>query len=237
MSERQLLARSFGAVAETYERARPLYAEDALTWIGGRLPLHGDVLDLGAGTGKLTRQLAARAASVVAVEPDDAMRAVLARVVPAATALAGSAEAIPLADGAVDVVAVGQAFHWFDLEPALAEMHRVLRPGGGIALLWNELQWRELDEIVRPLRPRVADEDASARLRATSLFQEFAERSFAHRDRVDADIVVERVSSISAVISAEPDVRADALARVRALVGDGAVDYPMRTLVVAARRA
>ena len=236
MSERDQLARSFGAVAETYERARPLYAAAAIEWIGERLPLHGDVLDLGAGTGKLTRQLAAVAASVVAVEPDEAMLAVLERAVPEARALAGSAEAIPLADGVVDVVAVGQAFHWFDLERALAEMHRVLRPGGGIALLWNQLQWPELDEIVRPLRPSVVDDDARARLYATPFFANFEERAFPHHDRVDADIVVERISSISAVIRAAPEVREEALARVRGLVGKGVVDYPMRTLVTVADR-
>jgi len=232
VSERERLARSFGSVAATYERARPLYAADALAWVAERLPLHGDVLDLGAGTGKLTRQLLEVAATVRAVEPDDAMRAVLERVVPSATVLAGSAEAIPLPEGSVDVVTAGQAFHWFDLDRALPEMQRVLRPGGGIALLWNELVWEELDALVRPLRPAPRDEG----LPETPLFSIFEERRFPHRDAVDADTVVERVASISAVITAPADVRDELLRNVRALVGDGVVEYPMRTLVLVAER-
>src|SRR6266852_2460351 len=119
---------SFDSVADRYERARPPYADEALAWIAERLPFER-VLDLAAGTGKLTRQLVARGADVVAVEPGDAMRAVLERIVPEAHALAGSAEAIPLPDASVDAITVGQAFHWFRVPEALVEMHRVLRPG------------------------------------------------------------------------------------------------------------
>ena len=95
------------------------------------------MLDLAAGTGKLTRVLAEHADDVVAVEPLDGMRRVLERRLPHVRVLAGTAEAIPLADGAVDAVFVAEAFHWFDLPRAVAEIARVLRPGGGLAVLWN----------------------------------------------------------------------------------------------------
>ena len=135
---------SFETVADAYERARPGYAPAAVEWIAERLPF-GRVLDLAAGTGKLTRQLVARGADVVAVEPGEEMRAVLARVVPGVEVLAGSAEAIPLPDESVDTVTVAQAFHWFRAEEALAEIHRVLRPGGLLLSL----------DFDRPLNPVV----------------------------------------------------------------------------------
>src|SRR6187402_2579388 len=112
------LARSFGLAAEEYERGRPGYAEAALDAVG--LARDAVVLDLAAGTGKLTRQLVPRYARVLAVEPLDEMRAVLERVVPEAEALDGSADAIPLEDSAVDAVFVGEAFHWFARAETLA---------------------------------------------------------------------------------------------------------------------
>src|SRR3954451_2141870 len=127
---------SFGSVAEVYERARPLYAPETLEWLRERLPLRR-VVDVGAGTGKLSRQLAALGADVIAVEPDEGMRAVFARVLPEIELLAGSAEELPLADGSVDVAAAAQAFHWSDLERAPPDRHRVIRPGGGSAVVCN----------------------------------------------------------------------------------------------------
>lgn len=123
-----------------YDATRPDYPAAALDWIVEGLGLgeRSRVLDLGAGTGIMTRQLAARVGSVVAVEPSAGMRDVLAASLPGVEALEGSAEAIPLPDASVDAVVVAQAFHWFDAGPALAEAHRVLAPGGGLALVWNE---------------------------------------------------------------------------------------------------
>ena len=121
-------AASFGGVADAYERARPGYPDDAVRWLAGEEPC--DVVDLGAGTGKLTRSLVALGHRVTAVEPLEEMLEQLRHAVPAATALRGSAEAIPLPDGSADVVTCAQAFHWFDHEVALPEMARVLRPGG-----------------------------------------------------------------------------------------------------------
>lgn len=134
--ERSRRAASFGERADVYERARPGYPADAVRWLAGPSP--ADVLDLGAGTGKLTRALAALGHRVVAVDPLPEMLAQLAVAVPGVPALAGSAEAIPLEDASVDVVAVAQAFHWFDHGRALPEIARVLRPGGSLALVWNQ---------------------------------------------------------------------------------------------------
>jgi SAM-dependent methyltransferase len=130
--------RTFGRVAAAYDRTRPAYATEVVARAAAVLELApgATVLDLAAGTGKLTVALRERFTRVVAVEPDDAMRAHIG-----GGALAGSAEAIPLDDGAVDAVFVGEAFHWFDWERALAEIERVLGPGGGLAVLarsWGE---------------------------------------------------------------------------------------------------
>ena len=233
---------SFDSVADVYERTRPTYADEALEFIARRLPLRR-VLDLGAGTGKLTRQLVALGADVVAVEPGDAMRAVLERAVPQAHALAGRAEAIPLPDASVDVVTAAQAFHWFRAEEALVEMHRVLRPGGGCALLWN--RWddddpllHELNGLIERLRPEGTHggptwEEA---LTASTLFGDPEERHFRHADRLDADTIVGRVASVSAVAAASPEEQARVEAQVRELVREPEVDFPMITGVVVADR-
>lgn len=138
-------AASFGAAASAYARHRPDYPVEAIRWVLEPVADLGrplDVLDLGAGTGKLTTQLAglpagAGLAHVVAVEPDPEMLAELRRQLPGVTALAGRAESIPLPDASVDAVLAGQAAHWFDLDRALPEIGRVLRPGGVFAGLWN----------------------------------------------------------------------------------------------------
>ena len=133
-------AARFGEIADRYERARPLYPEAALSELAARCRLRpgAPVADLGAGTGKLTRQIVALGADVVAIEPAPGMRRRLQAEVPGVTVLDGTAEDIPLPDASVDVVTVGQAFHWFDTRPALDEIARVLRPAGWLGLLWNE---------------------------------------------------------------------------------------------------
>jgi ubiquinone/menaquinone biosynthesis C-methylase UbiE len=133
-------AARFGDVADRYERARPLYPEAALSELAARCGLRPGtpVLDLGAGTGKLTRQLVAVGADVVAVEPAAGMRRRLEAEVPGVPVLDGTAEDIPLPDASVEIVTVAQAFHWFDTHRALDEIARVLRPAGWLALLWHE---------------------------------------------------------------------------------------------------
>jgi SAM-dependent methyltransferase len=133
-------AARFGDVADRYERARPLYPESALSELAARCGVGRGtaVLDLGAGTGKLTRQLLAVGADVVAVEPAAGMRRRLEVELPGVPVLDGTAEDIPLPDASVGAVTAGQAFHWFDTHRALDEIARVLRPAGWLALLWNE---------------------------------------------------------------------------------------------------
>jgi SAM-dependent methyltransferase len=179
------------------------------------------VLDLGAGTGKLTRALLALGMEVVAVEPDDAMRA----VVPT-EALAGTAEDIPLPDASVDAVLVGQAFHWFDAERALPEMVRVLRPGGTVGLLWNlfddRVPWvAELcslwgaEDTMSVLEPFGPPFDGPA------IGLSPAERLLVpHSHHMDRDLLEENLRSRSAFILMSEDERQQRLQKARSLVPD-----------------
>ena len=129
-------ATSFGQVADEYARGRPGYPAEAIDWVLESAP-GGRVVDLGAGTGKLTRALVAPGRTVTAIEPLDEMRERLAADLPEVTTLAGSAESMPVADASADAVFVAQAFHWFDPVPALNEIARVLAAGGMLGLIWN----------------------------------------------------------------------------------------------------
>jgi ubiquinone/menaquinone biosynthesis C-methylase UbiE len=168
-------ATSFGARAEEYDRVRPEYSAEALDLAVSRLALGpgADVLDLAAGTGKLTRPLVERFRTVVAVEPDPGMRAVLARATEAFRVLGGRAEEIPLPDDSVDTVFVGQAFHWFDTAVALQEIARVLRPRGGLVLIWNA--WTMADpripEAARQLIESVIERASAQPVRDRSQWQ------------------------------------------------------------------
>jgi SAM-dependent methyltransferase len=150
-------ARHYDHAADAYERGRPEYPPEAVAHVlqEFRIGPASTVLDLAAGTGKFTRQLVPSGARVVAVEPVAGMRAKLTEQVPGVTPLEGTAEAIPLPDGTVDAVTVAQAFHWFQGTEALAEIRRVLRPGGGLALIWNvrdeSVDWvRRLSDLMDP---------------------------------------------------------------------------------------
>jgi ubiquinone/menaquinone biosynthesis C-methylase UbiE len=234
-------SRSFEDVAEIYERARPGYPADALAWVADVLDLREGrtVLDLGAGTGKLTRQLRGTGADVIAVEPGDAMRAQLELAVPDVKALRGSAEEIPLPDDSVDAIAVGQAFHWFRHEEALPEMHRVLRPGGGVALLWNardaeEPLHQEVNDLLEDvLKERAPSPDSSLQLVASPLFGPVEERSFRFKQELDADGLAERIASISFVAALPPERRHEIESQLRAVVeaAGGRVDFPYMTNV------
>jgi ubiquinone/menaquinone biosynthesis C-methylase UbiE len=139
MPVHEVAAEGFGSGADAYEQGRPSYPPDAVQWLEDALAVGPGtrLVDLAAGTGKLTRLFAPSGAWIVAVEPVEGMRRVLHRTQPDVAALAGTAEALPLAAGSVDAVTVAQAFHWFDAEAAFAELARVLRPGGRVGLIWN----------------------------------------------------------------------------------------------------
>lgn len=147
----------FSAEAQTYSRGRPEYPNDVLPWLANELGVAAGtlVVDLGAGTGKFTKLLVRTGADVIAVEPVEAMRERLAASLPAVRALAGTAESIPLETASADALVCAQAFHWFATDAALAEIHRVLRPGGRLGLVWNvrdeSVDWvAAITEIITP---------------------------------------------------------------------------------------
>jgi SAM-dependent methyltransferase len=220
-------AEGFARSADVYERARPEYPPQAVIWLADRLGLRAGrvVVDVAAGTGKLTRLLVPTGARVVAVEPQAEMLAVLRQVVPEAEALEGAAEALPLADGAADAVTAASAFHWFQPGRALPEIARVLRPDGRLAIVFNtrdpedELQ-RELTELLRPHGVPISwmrDRDHLGTVAASGLFEPPEYVEFRHEQRFDAERLVERVSSISYVALLPDEERGDLLARVREL--------------------
>jgi SAM-dependent methyltransferase len=228
-------ARSFDLVADVYERARPEYPAEAVAWLAEKLDLHDGrtVLDLGAGTGKLTRALVATGARVLAVEPGEAMLGELRRVLPDVEALLGGAEAIPLPDGSVDGITVAQAFHWFRHAEALPEMHRVLRPHGGVGLIWNARDQEapvtsSVNELLADFVPpeRAAPGTWSDELRKSDLFGALEERRFRFTQTLDADAFAGRILSISFVAAAPAEKRVELEGRLRKLVAaeGGSVD-------------
>ncbi len=209
-------AASFGSAAAEYERGRPSYPAEAIDWL-----LAGDrrrVLDLGAGTGKLTRQLVGRGLDVVAVEPSAGMREQLAGAVPGVTLMGGTAEAIPLPDHSVDAVLVAQAWHWVDPLRAVPEVARVLAPGGRLGLVWNIRDEREA--WVRELG-RVMHGDDDPRSPAPAVgppFTPLQRHDIEWRYRVTPEAVIDLVTSRSYVITLAPAPRAALLAQVRTLI-------------------
>lgn len=209
-------ASSFASVADEYERGRPGYPPEAIAWLLGERPL--EVLDLGAGTGKLTGALVAAGHRVVAVEPLAEMRAILARNQPGALALEGAAEALPLGDGSVDAVAVGAAFHWFDQPAALAQIRRVLRPPGVLGLLGNGFDtsraWvAHVREILGPpALARPGHWPTSEQLEP--YFAEVSEREFPHEQRLDLHGLRDLASSRSSLAIMPQDERRTVLDRL-----------------------
>jgi ubiquinone/menaquinone biosynthesis C-methylase UbiE len=228
-------ARSFDRAAEEYERTRPDYPDAVL----GVLPLgpEATVVDVGAGTGKLTRVLARHYARVLAVEPLDGMRAILEQVVPAAESHAGSAEKLPLADASVDGVFAAQAFHWFANDEAVAEFGRVLRPGGVFALVWNEGDVARTDPRPEAYRAYLEELHAPslAAVRAGPPFEDLfargpfgpvTEAAFPHDHVLDRSGMLDNVRSMSWIASMPAAEQEAVVARLGKLVPEGTYAIP-----------
>lgn len=238
---------TFGAHADAYERARPAWPEDVARWLVPEGAAF--VVELGAGTGKLTRAVAALGVRVVAVEPDARMLAVLRGL--DLEGVEGSAEEIPCADGEADAIVAGSSLHWFDLEPALREIHRVLRPGGRLGFGWNHRDDRHpvvarMSETVyaaqaRLRTPRWRSRDWAADLIASGLFRDVEYELFEHMLELPRDALEDHLMSYSGVAALEDDERRRVLDEVGELLdSDPAVtDGAMLRLpfVVAAYRA
>jgi SAM-dependent methyltransferase len=255
---------SFGLAAREYARHRPGYPKQAVLWSlqplrstptgaasggsahAGALPVRSRVLDLAAGTGKLTEALlrcGVPAEAVLAVEPDPAMRAELGRQLPQVSAVAGTAERIPAGTGTLDAVLVGQAFHWFDPDRALAEIARVLHPGGVLALLGSveddSVRW--VAELMVASQARQAAGNAGrgfAELPAHPAFAPPVRRRFRWRWSRTIDSLLQTVGTYSWALVSEPHQRDVALAEIRdylqrhPVTRGGAFELPMQTLVV-----
>ncbi|MDG4762105.1 class I SAM-dependent methyltransferase [Micromonospora sp. WMMD710] len=251
-----MLSSSFGAAATAYAEHRPDYARAAVWWARELAP-GPRVLDLGAGTGKMSATLVASGADVVAVEPDLAMLAELHRALPSVRALSGSAEAIPLPDASVDAVLAGNALHWFDMAVAGPEIARVLAPGGILAGLWNVLDDRidwvaDLERVsgsaaIGPRDTLSSWRTATADLLvpSTGLVAHFGpaeQAEFAHGQGRTADSLVATLATRAGMlVMSDPD-REAALGRIRAFLGSrpetarGEFTVPMLTGVLRARR-
>jgi SAM-dependent methyltransferase len=234
VSDRAARSRSFETVAADYERHRPDYPEEALRWAAGQFGLGegARVLDVGAGTGKLTRGLVAVGFEVVAVEPGAPMLEQLKEAVPEAEALEGPAESMPLPDASVDAAFAGQAYHWFDRDRAVPELHRVIRPGGGLALLWNWYDERdplqaELGVLVgyAGYEPYRDDE-----LPREPWFRELGRTIVESTPESSPDELVAQLATTSAFLTAEPGEREEALRGVHELASRYGERFPLPRL-------
>lgn len=237
---------------EDYERGRPGYPPEIVELLG--LPSSAIVLDLGAGTGKLTRVLVSTLVRVIAVEPDDKMRRQLVALCPEAEALAGNAEQIPLADASVDTVFAAQCFHTFDNDRALAEIARVLRPRGTLVLLWNvpagraEPSIAQVEQLLDPIWPEGWDpldlgdpfRSASGKWRIAftqSAFEELQEARLPNRQAVDREELVAFFGSMGWIAILPDADRLQLLDEVRALLTSTKYALPWETQVQLTRLA
>ena len=212
---------SFGSQAAAYERGRPSYPPEAIDWLlapSEKSRAAHDVLDLAAGTGKLTARLVERGLNVVAVDPIPEMLEILRRALPDTRALVGTAEQIPLPDDSVDAVLVAQAWHWFDVDRAVAEIARVLRPHGRLGVVWNtrdeRLGWvREFGRIVGSERER-----ESATVELPEPFTDVATHQVEWTSYLTPQALIDYVASRSYCITSPAGVRAHTLERVRELL-------------------
>jgi SAM-dependent methyltransferase len=220
-------AEGFARGAGAYERGRPSYPPEALFWLAEQLGMAPGrrVLDLAAGTGKLTRLLVATGASLIAVEPVAEMRSALVELAPGVDVRAGTAEAIPLPDASVDAVAIGQAFHWFASETALAELARVLTPTGRLGLVWNRRDLTlplqaAISEIIEPHRgstPSFLTGNWREAFQHTQLFIPRAQHQVPYEQSLTIDQLTDRVLSVSFIAALSPSARDELERKVRAL--------------------
>jgi SAM-dependent methyltransferase len=236
---------AFDPVAEDYDRGRAGWPEALLDGVDA-----GSVLDLAAGTGKLTRLLVARYAHVTAVEPLAGMRGILERQVPRAEVLAGSAERIPLDDASVDAVFVAEAFHWFDSDAAAREIARVLRSGGTLVVCFNE--WRNGWEPPIGAEAHAILDDAAARLPPPggakveagewkgglerAPFAPLAERTIDHEQHADRAVVVSYYLSVSSFAQLSPDEREELRRRLTGALADVPYRLELRARVFGTTR-
>jgi SAM-dependent methyltransferase len=210
LSLHDVAAAGFGGEAGAYERARPTYPAPAVAWLAEAVGVTPGrtVVDVAAGTGKLTRLLVPFGAELRAVEPVDGMRAVLTTTVPGVPAVAALAEALPFADSTVAGITVAQAFHWFDADAALAEFHRVLAPGGRVGLIWNardrsvrwvDAVWSIMDRVEKRAPWRDHDEWRETAFVDQPWFTPLTEATFHHEQLLRPDEVVDRIRSVSHV--------------------------------------
>jgi len=222
-------ASGFDAQADAYERARPSYPPDAVGWFTDNLRIApgARVVDLAAGTGKFTRLLAPFGADLAAVEPVGGMAHHLRVAVPDVPLASASAEALPFAGHSLDAVTVAQAFHWFEAEAAFTELHRVLRPGGRVGLVWNardrsvdwvDQVWGIMDRVEKRAPWREHEQWSESALGERLGFGPLHEATFFHEHRLSTDDVVIRVQSVSHVAVLTPEDRERVLDEVRTLL-------------------
>jgi SAM-dependent methyltransferase len=240
-------AEGFAAGAANYAAGRPEYPPEIEAWLTHELGLDSGktVLDLGAGTGKFSRSLLATGAKVIAVEPVPAMLDQLVRQYPEVEARSGSAEAIPLGDASLDAVVCGQSFHWFATPQALREIHRVLKPGGALGLVWN-VRDNNVEWVAAVTRIMNAFEDDSPRFHSQKWRTLFPAEGFGalrekrfqnwHTGHPET-VIVDRILSVSYIAALPPDQQERVKAELRQVIatapelaGKAQVTFPYETL-------
>lgn len=245
------LARTFGSIAADYDRLRATPPDPALDWLLPSQP--GVYVDVGAGTGLFTRSIIGRAARVIAVEPDERMRAVLAARTPAAQVLAGSGESIPVPDATADAVLVSSAWHWMDPERAVPEIARVLRDGGRFGVIWSgrdrETEWLRpedwftesgVDQDLNWARTNIGQRESA--LPPGGVFTNIETRTFLFTQAMTPPELVEMLATHSRIIASPEEAQARGRARAAAAIGElfpgaAVIDVPMRSRCWRADRA
>lgn len=239
MATRDEMATSFGTAAGAYEQGRPGYPAEAVAWLLESSGAHPRVADIGAGTGKLTRVVAAQGADVIAVDPDAAMLDALRAALPGVETLIGAAESLSLPDESVDAVVLGQAWHWVDPEAGSAEIGRVLKPGGVLGLVWN-IRDESVPWVAR-LTGIMRGSNAENMLAAgpppvATPFSNLEARQWRWTRPMTRATLTAMVHSRSYIITASPDERARITQEIAALfdevgaVGDRTIELPYVTL-------